>query len=81
MNTQRKEKISSQDIHIENLGVFTRRRHDTLIDLLMYFTFIGSGSVVSDQPADSVLIIQDNTMTFFDCVTPTQKFKIWLESL
>jgi hypothetical protein len=73
MNTQRKEKTSSQDIHIENLGVFTRRRHDTLIDLLMYFTFIGSGSGVSDQPADSVLVIQDNTMTFFDCVTPTQK--------
>lgn len=73
MNTQRKEKTSSQDIHIENLGVFTRRRQDALIDLLVYFTFIGSGAKVSDQPADSVLVIRDNTMTFFDCITPTQK--------
>lgn len=65
-----------EDIQFSKLESFNHENvKQSFIKIILYFAFIGTGSSVSKNEVDSVLLInKDKTLTFIDCDTYEKKY-------
>jgi len=78
LNNKRKEGIYNEDIRYTDMKL-DEDQMNTLINVISYFTFEGTGSSDSNCPADAVLVVGNScdvleTCMFNYCKTPEMKF-------
>ena len=72
---KRKERTIGEDVEIGKLSSYNDEKiKNSLIKLLIYFTFKGTGSKITDHECNSILIINRNkTLSFILCNTEKEK--------
>ena len=72
---KRKKGIISEDLLLNQLDSFNNPEiKNSVIKMLVYFTFKGTGSKLSPKECDSIIIgNKDDSLTFFQCVTEEEK--------
>ena len=72
---KRKKGIFNEDVPITEFECFNNPEiKNSIIKLLIYFTFKGTGSKLSPKECDSIIIgNKDDSLTFFQCVTEEEK--------
>jgi hypothetical protein len=72
---KRKEGIIGEDVEIGKLSSYNDEKiKNSLIKLLIYFTFKGTGSKITDHECNSILIMnRDKSLTFILCNTEKEK--------
>lgn len=79
---KRKKGIICEDVEIGKLESFNNEQvKNSLIKLLVYFTFKGTGSKRSEHECNSILIINRNgTLTFIKCDSEKEK-ELYIETI
>jgi len=81
-NDKRKERKIGEDIAFGKLQSFNDENvRINFIEMISYFLFTGTGSRISPNECDSILVInKDGSITFIDCDTDEKK-KNYLDSI
>ena len=70
----KREKGLPEDIKLDELSLNSIQK-DSMYKLIMYFMFKGTGCKLSDNPADSILLIKEGTMEFIPLYSDEDKLK------
>lgn len=70
----KRKKGSPEDIKLDELSLNSIQK-DSMYKLIMYFMFKGTGCKLSDNPADSILLIKEGTMEFIPLYSDEDKLK------